>query len=146
MCTKNEALSERQRYYALWKESNIIYEEWARSHGLSANSLLVLQSLYDGACTQKTISQKWCIPKQTINTILKNLEAQGYLELIAMEQDKRNKQIHLTPAGKLFVDTIHTQIQEKELYVIQQMGLARMKSMNDDLELFIKLFREGGVR
>ena len=140
MLVKNEALQERHRYYTLWKESNIIYEEWAGSHGLSANSLLVLQSLYDGACTQKEISRKWCIPKQTIHTILKDLEAQGYLEW-----DKRNKQIALTPEGASFVDTIITQIQEKELHVIQKMGLERMKRMNDDSELFIKLFREGGV-
>ena len=143
MYTNTEILRERQRYYALWKESNIIYEEWAKSHGLSANSLLILESLYDGVCTQKAISQKWCIPKQTINTILKDLEKQGYLELTAMIQDRRNKQIRLTPEGKLFVDTIITQILEKELYIIQQMGLEHMKSMNDGLELFIRLFREG---
>ena len=145
MCARNEILRERQRYYALWKESNIVYEEWAKSHGMSANSLLILEALYDGICTQKEISQKWCIPKQTINTILKDLEAQGYLELAAMAQDKRNKQIELTSKGKLFADRIITQVQEKELYVIRQMGLERMKSMNDDLELFISLFRAGGV-
>ena len=143
MCTRNEVLRERQRYYALWKESNIIYEKWAKLHGMSANSLLIFQSLYDGTCTQKEISQKWCIPKQTINTILKDLEAQGYLKLIAMKQDKRNKQIELTSEGKMFVNMIITQIQEKELHIIQQMGLGRMKSMNDDLELFIRLFRAG---
>ena len=145
MCTRNEILRERQRYYALWKESNVVYEEWAKSHGMSANSLLILEALYDGICTQKEISQKWCIPKQTINTILKDLEAQGYLELTAMEQDKRNKQIELTSKGRLFADRIITQVQEKELYVIRQMGLERMKSMNDDLERFISLFRAGGV-
>lgn len=145
MCTRNEILRERQRYYALWKESNIVYEEWAKSHGMSANSLLILEALYDGIRTQKEISQKWCIPKQTINTILKDLEAQGYLELTAMAQDKRNKRIELTSKGKLFADRIITQVQEKELYVIRQMGLERMKSMNDDLELFISLFRAGGV-
>ena len=145
MCTRNEILRERQRYYALWKESNVVYEEWAKSHGMSANSLLILEALYDGIRTQKEISQKWCIPKQTINTILKDLEAQGYLELTAMAQDKRNKQIELTSKGRLFVDRIITQVQEKEMYVIRQMGLERMKSMNDGLELFISLFRAGGV-
>ena len=74
---------------------------------------------------------------------MKDLGARGYLELTAMEQDRRNKQISLTHEGKQFVDTIITQILEKELYVIQQMGLGHMKSMNDDLELFIRLFREG---
>lgn len=146
MAQNDTLLLEHQRYYTLWKESNIIYEEWARSHGLSGNSLLILQSLYDGVRTQKAISQKWCIPKQTVHTILKEFEAQGYLKLVAMEQDKRNKQICLTPEGEQFVNQIVTQILKKELQIIQQMGLDRMKAMNDSLELFIQLFREGESR
>ena len=79
---KSVEISEQlQLYYSLWKESNVIYEEWAKSQGLSSNSLLILESFYyDGdQCTQKSISQKWMIPKQTINTILKEFESKGYV-------------------------------------------------------------------
>lgn len=144
MSKMKELLQEDQRYYALWKESNIIYEEWAKAHGISANGLLIIQSLYDGICSQKEISKKWCIPKQTINTILKDFEVKGYLKFTAMEEDKRNKQIELTKAGREFVDNIIRQIQEKELYVIRKMGLDRMRQMNDSIELFNQLFREDG--
>ena len=53
MDTGNEILEQLQRYYTLWKESNAIYEEWAKAQGLSSNSLLVIYSFYDNSevCT-----------------------------------------------------------------------------------------------
>ncbi|HIZ56373.1 MAG TPA: MarR family transcriptional regulator [Firmicutes bacterium] len=133
------------RYYALWRESNAMYEEWAKTQGLSLNSILILYAFYDhgDCCTQKMISQKWTIPKQTVNTILKDFETKGYIELLPMHADKRNKIIHLTPKGKYFCDSIITQLHHMELYVMEKMGIERMTSLNDNLALFIDLFRKG---
>ena len=69
----NEAKFEQlQRYYALWREENAMYDDWAREQGLSSNGALILYALYEAKenCTQKSISQMWSIPKQTVNTIL----------------------------------------------------------------------------
>ena len=53
-----------------------MYEDWAKAHGASVNSLLVLSAIHEGMgdCTQKKISQRWRIPKQTVNSVLKNFE------------------------------------------------------------------------
>lgn len=136
---------ELQRYYALWKDCSAMYEEWAKEQGLSSNGMLVLYSFYSGEeiCTQKTICQKWGIPKQTVNTILKDLEQKGYVEMLSLPEDKRNKQIRLTSAGKAYADTVIGKLQEKEMYVVERMGLAQLHRMNDGLEQFIRLFREG---
>ena len=93
MNNKESKFEQLQRFYALWKEGNAMYEEWAKKRGLSSNSVLVLYSLYElkENCTQKSISQKWSIPKQTINTILKEFSANGYIELLTDKEDKRNK-------------------------------------------------------
>lgn len=148
MNVKNEMLEQLQRYYILWKESNVIYEEWAKSQGLSINSLLILYSFFgdSGNFTQKAISQKWHIPKQTVNTILKDFEKRGYVKLISMPTDKRNKQIQLTPMGKQFSVDIITKLQKIELYVIEKMGLAQITNMNDELDHFVRLFREEGLK
>ena len=76
-----EKFKQLQRFYALWEEEKAMYEDWAKERGLSANSVLVLYSLYESEenCTQKSISQKWSIPKQTINTILKEFSANDYM-------------------------------------------------------------------
>ena len=147
MNENKNVLAELQRYYALWKDSTAMYEEWAKEQGLSSNGVLLLYSFHeeDGSCTQKMLSEKWCIPKQTVNTILKDFEKKGYVEMVSMSGDKRNKQICLTEEGKLYAEDIVTKLHEKESYVIAQMGTDNIKNMNDNTELFIKLFREGGA-
>lgn len=134
-----------QRYYTLWRESNTIYEEWAKSQVLSLNTLLILYSFYEDSelCTQKRISQKWLIPKQTVNAALKDFEGKGYIKLVPIPSDKRNKQILMTPCGEEFADSIISRLRKRELYVMEQMGFENIKTMNDQLALFIELFSKG---
>lgn len=137
-----------QRYYSLWKDCTALYEEWAKKSGLSSNGVLVLYSFYedDGICTQKSICQKWCIPKQTVNTILKDFLKNGYVEMSSQPDDKRNKLIRLTDTGRAFADDVIGRLHKKEMYVLEKMGLDKITSMNDNTELFIKLFREGDIK
>ena len=139
-----QSLNELHRFYSLWRENNAIYDKWAKAHGLSSNELLFLYSLYeaDNHCTQREISQRWFIPKQTINTILKDFERKGYVKLSSSADDKRNKLIRLTPAGMDYVKSIIEELRAKELYVMQEIGTIRVREMNDSQELFIRLFNE----
>ena len=43
------------RYYSVWQEYNYAYEEWAKAHGISVNSLLTLSAIYGRGkdCTQR---------------------------------------------------------------------------------------------
>ena len=134
------------RYYSVCEESIHIYDEWAKRHGISDCCLLVLISIHEGGkqCTQKNISQRWSIPKQTVNMILKDLQNKKYVELISMPEDKRNKQIQFTAAGKEYADSILPELRKIELAVIEKMGIERIRRLNEESELFIKLFRETG--
>lgn len=135
-----------KRFYALWREENAIYDDRAKEQGLSSSSALILYSLYEAKekCTQKSISQMWSIPKQTVNTILKDFSANGYIELSTDKEDKRNKLIVLTPEGKAYAGKIVEALHKRELFAIDRMGLENITRMNDDTELFISLFRNGG--
>ena len=139
-------IEELNHYYAVWQETNHIYEEWAKRHGISACCLLTLISINEGGkqCTQKNISQRWSIPKQTVNMILKDLQNKKYVDLIPMQEDKRNKQIQFTVTGKEYADTILSELRKAELAVIEKMGIERIRRLNEESELFIKLFRETG--
>ena len=114
---------------------------------MSLNGLLILYSLYEGqeGCTQKQICRRWLIPKQTVSAALKDFEAGGYIELAPAAADKRSKQIYLTPNGKRYAGEIMSRLHGLELYVMDQMGPEKIKSMNDGLALFIELFRKGGA-
>ena len=65
---------ELDRFYYLWRESIAIYEDWAKQYGLSNNVVMVMESIYNNRenCTPSSISHKWFIPKQTLNSIYKN--------------------------------------------------------------------------
>ena len=123
-----------------------MYDDRAKEQGLSSSSALILYSLYEAKekCTQKSISQMWSIPKHTVNTILKDFSANGYIELSTDKEDKRNKLIMLTPEGKAYAGKIVEALHKRELFAIDRMGLENITRMNDDTELFISLFRNGG--
>lgn len=104
-------MEELNRYYEVWRETNYIYEDWA---------------------------------KQTTNMVLKDLESKGYVELVPLPEDKRNKQIRFTEAGKQYADSILSELRNAEFAVIEKMGLERIRRLNEDSELFIRLFRELG--
>ena len=70
-----------QHYTVLWRETSALYEEWAKRHALSYYELLVILSIMnpDGPCLQKDICTHWQLPKQTVNTILKNFAGRGWI-------------------------------------------------------------------
>ena len=125
----NNMIIQLQRYYALWKECTAMYEEWSKDQGLSSNGVFALYSFYEsnGRCTQKMISEKWNIPKQTVNTILKDFQKKGYINMVSDDSD---------------IEKLHS----KEIYVIEKMGLENIESLNDNTELFIRLFKEGDCK
>lgn len=146
MISNTDFMEQLNRYYSVWQEYNYVYEEWAKAHGMSVNSLLVLSAIHEGGndCTQRKISQRWMIPKQTINMILKEFERKGLVELLPMQEDKRNKLIQFTPAGDEYADGIISRLRKVELYVIEKMGIERMKLLNDNMALFVELFSKAG--
>lgn len=54
-------------------QSNMLYGEWAKQHGVSYNMLMILCTLDAGPCTQKQVSESWMIPKQTVNARMPRL-------------------------------------------------------------------------
>ena len=102
MENKAALIEELNRYYTVWQETNYVYTEWAKIHGISVSCLLTLTAIDEGGedCAQKKISQRWLIPKQTVNMILKDFENKKLVELFPMQGDKRNKRIQFTAAGR----------------------------------------------
>lgn len=81
-----------------------LYGEWAKQHGISYNTMNILYSLNKGTgCTQKQIAEEWMIPKQTVNSTVKNLERNGYI-CFETAEGKKEKRILLTETGKAYAD------------------------------------------
>ena len=102
-------------------QSNMLYGEWAKQHGMSYNMLMILCTLDAGPCTQKQVSESWMIPKQTVNTIVKGLERQGRVRFAA-GQDQKEKLVCLTAEGQAFAKEILEKMYQMEDRVLEQMG------------------------
>ncbi len=77
-----------------------VYDRYARSIGSSNSALYLLSIVYHrGSCTQRELTEFMMLPKQTVNSIVKEYEQQGILELSVSEQDRRQRSLHLTAAG-----------------------------------------------
>ena len=59
-----------------------VYYLLSRRMGLKANTLALLYALDDGKVhSQKQICEEWLIPKTTLNTIVRECVAEGYIKI-----------------------------------------------------------------
>ena len=83
-------------------EQLALYDEYAKRNGMMMKTLLVVNVLFyavDGM-TQKEISRRTFQSKQTVNLIVKNLLAESYVTVAEAPEDKRNKIVRMTDAGR----------------------------------------------
>lgn len=99
----------------LTKQINSIYEDYAKSTGLSYTGLYTLHMIaLTENCTQKFIADQLFLPKQTINSVITTFRKQGLIELRELAEDKRHKTLHLTEKGKQFTAHIFPEIEAAE--------------------------------
>lgn len=141
---RNESLTQLHQYYAVWQETNNIYEDWAKSHGISYNTLLVLYSLWDSrlGVSQFIICRHWTLPKQTVHSVVKNLERQGYAELLDPISDHRKRRIRLTRTGRAFAENIIPPLIESEIAAMEQLGHERCSMLIESTSMFSRYLRE----
>lgn len=89
-------------YYRLEKELNNIYKNYAASHGVPESKFQVLYAIYvePTQMTQTDICTMWAVPLQTINSSLKQMEAEGIIELVGDDNNRRKKYVKLTADGE----------------------------------------------
>ncbi len=87
-------------YNNILKENDNLYRGVAKRLGLPECAFWILYTLRadSAALTQSEIGDLLYQPKQTVNSALKNLEAEGYIERLRTD-DRRSKPIRLTERG-----------------------------------------------
>lgn len=103
------SLDERlKQYNDITKENDELYRDLAKKFGLSECAFWILYYLRTeyGEPTQRGIGASFYLPKQSINSALKKLEAEGYIAL-CIGGNRRQKGLLLTAAGrKLCEETV----------------------------------------
>ena len=89
-------------------EQFALYDEYAKRHGMLMKTLLVVNVLFyakDGM-TQTEICRRTFQSKQTVNLIIKNLLTERYVTVTEMPENKRNKIVKMTEAGRAYCERV----------------------------------------
>lgn len=127
----NDINQDIKNYYDVYWGINSIYENWAKNHGLTINSLFTLYLIYEypEQCTLRFLCEKLLFPKQTINTILDSFEEKGYLIRETSASDKRSKNIMLTEAGGQYAANLLSDLLAFEQEAFLQMSSKEREGM-----------------
>ncbi len=116
------------------------YAEYAKKSKVKENLLWVLYALNDGnEHSQKEIADTWDLPRTTVNTIIKELEEDNYIELSQIKGEKRELNVILTSSGKKYADDLL-----KDLYKIENYVFDKLKNTNalDELKEILDKLNE----
>ena len=89
-------------------EQFALYDEYAKRHGMLMKTLLVVNVLFYASegMTQTEICRRTFQSKQTVNLIIKNLLADSYVTLAEVPENKRNKIVQMTDAGRAYCEKV----------------------------------------
>ena len=105
-------------FNAAMKHVDDVYRRAVRQYGLSECAFWILYTLrVERPYTQAGLCEFLHEPKQTVNSALKKLEAEGFLVLSAGD-DQRSKRVCLTEKGEQLARTCADRVAEAEARAI----------------------------
>lgn len=120
-----------------------LYDQWARSVGETGNTLSLFYALCSGKpYTQKRISEEFLIPKQTLNSIVKDYTAKGYIRLESSQENHREKYLCLTDEGKKFSEPFLSELSRIERAAVEAMTQEYGDAVIKGLEKFCDVFQK----
>ena len=121
-------------------EQFALYDEYAKRHGMLMKTLLVVNVLFYAAdgLTQTDICQRTFQSKQTVNLIIKNLLAEGYVIVTGVPENKRNKIVRMTEAGRGYCEKVVRHITWAEDTAMSMFTAEEQKQLIDLSRTFTK--------
>ncbi len=133
--------SEAKRLDDIWQSIDSVYEYYAKQLGLNSTTLYLLHIIHTSEpCTQKQICDIMMLPKQTVNTIVRDYQNKGLLETTESLEDRRQKHIRLTRRGKDYCNQILPPVAEAEAYAMAQFTDDERSMMFTLMEKYSKSF------
>ena len=132
-----------KRFCNMRHDLEMIYDNYARSMGISYMTLFVLNliSQYE-VCTQKIICERTMLPKQTVNNVVKKLTEQGYLRLEEIPGNSKSKRILYTEKGKEYAEPMIKHVQDAEDTAMEQLSEIHQEELFCIMELYDLAFRK----
>lgn len=132
-----------RRFDSIFQKMDRDYDRYAKSCGMSYSSLAIFQLIWERQpCTQKQLCDITMLPKQTVNSIVLSFLRQGYIEMLDLPEDRRNKAISLSVSGMDFANRIFPKIKCAEDRSMQQFSAQERHVFFELLERFASTFSE----
>lgn len=120
--------------------TDYLYEKWAKKLGVNNYVSRIMYMLYLSEVNrQKEMVENYGMQKQTVNTVITELQKKGYIILIPDENDKRSKIIKLTQEGINYANKIVTPLLDCEIRVLKKMGTQRVEMLIDTMNQYADL-------
>lgn len=118
-------------YCRLRDRQHAVYSQCAKQHDLTTNELFVLNILWFApeGCTQTEICKRLSSNKQTIAAIITRFWKKGYIAYEEVMEDRRNKRILFTEAGKEYAGAIIPPAAEAENLAMAELGLEKLTEL-----------------
>ena len=115
-------------YCRLRDRQHAVYSRCAKQHDLTTNELFVLDILWFApeGCTQTEICERLSSNKQTIAAIVTRFWKKGYIVYEEVMEDRRNKRIRFTEAGRTYAGAIIPPAAEAENLAMAELGLENL--------------------
>ncbi|MCF0105969.1 MAG: winged helix-turn-helix transcriptional regulator [Holdemanella sp.] len=119
-----------------------LYDDFAKDSHISPTLLWILYALNDGnSHTQREICLDWDLPKSTVNTVIMELKANGYIELVPIKGKRREMTIVLTESGKDYAKDILADLYRIEESIFHQLN-ENQKEVIESLETIVQYFKK----
>lgn len=126
---------ESKKIVRILDQQKSIYENYAKENGLQGRSLQLLLWIYynQKGVSQSYLVEKTLLSKQVVNATIQVWQKKGYIELVSIENDKRQKLVKLTEKGN--------QISKKILDPLETVEVRALSTLSyEERQLFQTLF------
>ena len=131
-----------KRFNHLQSELDAAYHEMSMTLGMSDSAMIILYTIYEEgeSCLLQDICRRSGLSKQTLNSALRKLEAEGTVCL--RPTGTRNKNVCLTEEGKLLAERTAGRMIKAENEIFDAWSQADVQKHLELTERFLRDFKE----
>lgn len=121
------------RHFSLMQTENRIYAEWCKKRGISYSWLLILDMILRAKddIEPAMISDSLFIPRQTMTSLLDQMEKNGLIARKRSQTDRRRVNLSLTQEGHDMIVGILKELAVHENVIVREISPEKMAAFND---------------
>lgn len=128
------------RFHRCMQKLDLTFDKYAKTFKLTHTNFKILLNIFFAKnITQKMLCEILALPKQTVNASITYFYKKGYIKLIENPENRREKTIHFTDAGKKYSENIISKFAEAQFNIIKMDGYKDMKITLKNMEDFTEL-------